>query len=339
MTTTAPDELVADEGAVPVISPGPLEPAPDFGPVDRLEGWVVTGVVTALAAVTRTVNLGSPTDAGTPIFDEKHYAPQAWQMLHNHGVEDNPGYGLVVHPPVGKELIAIGEAIFGYNGLGWRFTGAVLGVLMVALVVRIVRRISRSTLVGAIAGMLLIADGVSFVVARTALLDGFLAFLVLAAFGALIVDRDQVRQRMHVALTEGRIAETVWGPRLGVRWWRFGAGVLLGLACGTKWSGLYFVAFFGLMSLAFDIAARRQYRVLRPWLGVVRRDLIPTAYALLLIPFGVYLASYAPWFASETAIDRHEVGQSIGPQTNFPLPDAIRSLWHYTAKAYISTPV
>lgn len=75
-------------------------------------------------------------------------------MLHNHGVEDNPGFGLVVHPPVGKQLIAIGEALFGYNGVGWRFTGALLGVVMVALVVRIVRRISRSTLVGAIAGCL-----------------------------------------------------------------------------------------------------------------------------------------------------------------------------------------
>src|ERR1700728_2593378 len=284
MTMTAPAELVTDERAAPVISPGPLAPAPDFGPVDRLEGWAVTAVITALAAVTRTVNLGSPTDAGTPIFDEKHYAPQAWQMLHNHGVEDNPGYGLVVHPPVGKELIAIGEAIFGYNGLGWRFTGAVLGVLMVALVVRIVRRISRSTLVGAIAGMLLIADGVSFVVARTALLDGFLAFFVVAAFGALIVDRDQVRDRMHVALIEGRSTATVWGPRLGVRWWRFGAGVLLGLACGTKWSGLYFVVFFGAMSLAFDIAARRQYQASRPWIGTLRRDLIPTGYALGVIP-------------------------------------------------------
>ena len=284
--------------------------------------------------MTRTMNLGSPTDAGTPIFDEKHYAPQAWQMLHNRGVEDNPGYGLVVHPPVGKQLIAIGEAMFGYNGLGWRFTGAVLGTIMVALVVRIARRISRSTLVGAIAGLLVIADGVSFVVARTALLDGFLAFLVLAAFGALIVDRDQVRERMHVAHVEGRIDDTAWGPRLGVRWWRFGAGLLLGLACGTKWSGLYFVAFFAVMSLAFDIAARRQYRVPRPWLGTVRRDLFPTAYALLVIPLGVYLASYAPWFASETAIDRHEVGQSIGTKSNFPLPDAIRSLWHYTYNAY-----
>jgi dolichyl-phosphate-mannose-protein mannosyltransferase len=333
MTTTVPDDLVADE-EVPVISPGPLDPSPDFGPVDRLEGWVVTGVVTALAALTRTVNLGSPTDAGTPIFDEKHYAPQAWQVLHNHGVEDNPGYGLVVHPPVGKQLIAIGEALFGYDGLGWRFTGAILGTIMVALAVRIVRRITRSTLVGAIAGMLLIADGVSFVVARTALLDGFLAFLVLAAFGALIVDRDQVRERMHIAYVEGRIEETVWGPRLGVRWWRFGAGVLLGLACGTKWSGLYFVVFYGLMSVGFDVAARRQYRVLRPWLGALRRDVCPTAYALLAIPFGVYLAGYAPWFASETAIDRHEVGQSIGPQSNVPLPDAIRSLWHYTYNAY-----
>ena len=47
MTTTAPDEVLVEEDAVPVISPGPLEPAPDFGPVDRLEGWVVTGVVAA----------------------------------------------------------------------------------------------------------------------------------------------------------------------------------------------------------------------------------------------------------------------------------------------------
>ncbi len=229
-------------------------PIADFGPVDRLQGWAMTAVITALAAVTRFLRLGSPTDAGTPIFDEKHYAPQAWQLLHNHGVEDNPGYGLVVHPPVGKQLIAIGEALFGYNGVGWRFSGAVCGVILVLLVARIGRRISRSTLVGGIAGLLLIADGVSFVASRTALLDGFLTLFIVAAFGCLIVDRDQVRERMHIALLEGRIGETPWGPRLGVRWWRFGAGVLLGLACATKWSGLYFIVFYGLMTLAFDIA-------------------------------------------------------------------------------------
>jgi len=317
---------------VPVISPGPLVPVADFGPTDRLQGWATTAVITALAAVTRFISLSQPTDGGTPIFDEKHYAPQAWQLLHNGGVEDNPGFGLVVHPPVGKFLIAIGEWLFGYNGLGWRFSGAVCGVILVALVVRITRRISRSTLVGGIAGLLLICDGVSFVSARTALLDGYLAFFVVAAFGALIVDRDDVRQRMHIAWLDGRIADTPWGPRLGVRWWRFGAGVLLGLAFATKWSGLYYMLFFGVLSLAFDVAARRQYRVPRPWLGVLRSDLGPTVYTTVLIPFGVYLASYAPWFASETAVDRYEVGRSIG--ASGPLPDAIRSLWHYTYGVY-----
>ena len=96
----------------------------------------------------------------------------------------------------------------------------------------------------------------------------------------------------------------------------------------------FFVAFFGVMTLAFDIAARRQYRAPRPWLGTLRRDLGPSLYALVLIPFGVYLASYAPWFASETGVNRHEVGQSIGENSIVPLPDALRSLWHYTYAAY-----
>ncbi len=329
---TAP--TAAPERAAPMISPGPLAPVADFGPTDRLNGWIMTAVVSALAAVTRFLNLQSPTDAGTPIFDEKHYAPQAWQMLHNSGIEDNPGFGLVVHPPLGKQLIAIGEAVFGYNGFGWRFSVALLGVAMVAIVARTVRRISRSTLIGGIAGLLLIADGVSFVASRTALLDGVQVFFIVAAFGALIVDRDDVRARLHIALLDGRIDETDWGPRLGVRWWRFGAGVLLGMACATKWSGLYFVVFFGLMSVAMDVVARRQYRVPRPWLGALRRDVGPALYALVLIPFGVYLASYSMWFASETGVDRYEVGHSIGPRAWYQPPDAIRSLWHYTAKAY-----
>jgi dolichyl-phosphate-mannose-protein mannosyltransferase len=331
VTVADVDERTA-ERAAPVVSPGPLTPVADFGPTDRLQGWAMTSFIAALAAITRLINLSQPTDAGTPIFDEKHYAPQAWQMLFNHGVEDNPGYGLVVHPPVGKFLIAIGEAIFGYNGLGWRFSGAVAGVVLVVLVARIARRMSRSTLVGGIAGILTIADGVSFVSARTALLDGFLTLFIVAAFGALIVDRDQVRARMHVAFTEGRIDETPWGPRLGVRWWRFGAGVLLGLAFATKWSGLYYMVFFAALSLAFDAIARSQYRVQRPWVGTLRRDTGPTVYTMAVLPFVIYMASYAPWFASETGVNRYEVGRSIGPD-GF-LPDAIRSFWHYTYGVY-----
>lgn len=316
-----------------MVSPGPLVPAADFGPTDTRRGWIVTAVVTFIAALTRFINLGALTDHGTPVFDEKHYVPQGWQVVTNNGVEDNPGFGLVVHPPVGKQMIAFGEWLFGYTPFGWRFTAALAGTLIVLLVVRIARRMSRSTMVGAVAGLLLIADGVSFVTARTALLDVFQVLFVVAAFGALIVDRDQMRERMYHAYVEKRIDETVWGPRLGVRWWRFGAGVLLGLACGTKWSGLYFIAFFGVMSIAFDIAARRAYGVKRPWAGTALRDLGPALYALVLVPFGVYMASYWAWFSSETGINRHAEGRQIGYDGSW-VPNALRSLWYYTSSVY-----
>ena len=156
----------------------------------------MTLTLTLVAAAVRLWNLGLPTDRGTPVFDEKHYAPQAWQMLRNGGVEDNPGYELVVHPPLGKQLIALGEMVMGYNGWGWRLSAALAGTVCVLLIVRIVRRMTRSTLLGGLAGVLLIADGVSHVQARIGMLDIFLAMFVLAAFGCLVIDREQVHERL-----------------------------------------------------------------------------------------------------------------------------------------------
>ncbi|WP_327149650.1 dolichyl-phosphate-mannose--protein mannosyltransferase [Nocardia sp. NBC_01329] len=320
-------------------SPAPLRPAPDFGPTDTARGWVVTLFLTVIAAITRFTMLNYPTDAGTPVFDEKHYAPQGWQFLTG-GIEDNPGYGLVVHPPVGKQMIAVGEALFGYNGWGWRFSAALAGTVLILLVIRIVRRMTRSTMLGALAGIMLIADGTTFVSSRIGMLDIFITVFVTAAFGCLIVDRDQMRARLARADAEGRIGETPWGPRLGVRWWRFGAGVLLGLACGTKWSGLYFIAAFGLMSVLFDLFARRTYGVRKPVYGTAVRDLGPALYALVLIPLGVYLASYAAWFRSETAVYRYMTGNPSAPEDGIGdggfwsqvMPDAMRSLWYFQSR-------
>ncbi|WP_068273681.1 dolichyl-phosphate-mannose--protein mannosyltransferase [Aldersonia kunmingensis] len=330
--TQLTDERPAPTVTTSTVRPAPRWPDASFGPTDTKRGWIVTLVVTAIAAISRFVMLNYPTDAGTPVFDEKHYAPQAWQVVTGGGVEDNPGYGLVVHPPLAKQLMAIGEAMFGYDGWGWRFASAVAGTVLVLLVVRITRRLTRSTMIGAIAGLLLIADGLTFVSSRIGMLDIFTALFVTAAFGCLIVDRDDVRLRMARVAVEGRIALTPFGPRHGVRWWRFGAGVCLGLACGTKWSGLYFVAFFGVLCIAFDIAARRAYRVERPWVGALRRDLLPALWALLVVPVLVYLATYGPWFASETGVERHAVGSKIGTGGAFGfIPDALRSLWYYSS--------
>src|SRR5581483_7331531 len=106
----------------------------------------------------------------------------------------------VVQPEMGKLLIAWGEAMFGLNPFGYRVASAVFGSLAILLMCRIARRLTRSTLLGCIAGVLLSLDGMEFVLSRTGILDIFLMFFVLAAFGAMLIDRDVSRSRLAQAV-------------------------------------------------------------------------------------------------------------------------------------------
>ncbi|WP_084614522.1 dolichyl-phosphate-mannose--protein mannosyltransferase [Nakamurella lactea] len=303
------------------------QPAP---PTDRLRGWIVTAVITAIGAVVRFWNLGAITDGGTPIFDEKYYALNAYEMTRLGGIEENPAYGLVVHPPLGKQLIAIGEMLFGYNGFGWRFASAVAGTICILLIIRVARRLTGSTLLGGIAGILLICDGVSHVNARVALLDVFQELFVLAAFACLLVDRAQVRDRLARAVAEGAPGlDSPYGIKLGARWWRFGTGLTLGLATSIKWSGIYWIAFFGVMSIIWDILARREAGVRRPVLGTVRRDLLPSLWSYVVIGIGTYIASWWAWFRSVSGWARSNYVADTQDWDSQTL-HSIANLWHNT---------
>ena len=308
-----------------VRSPGRPLPAPDTGPVDTARDWIVTGVVLVLAFVSRFWGLASATDKGTPVFDEKHYAPQSYDIARL-GIEENPAYGLVVHPPVAKQIQSLGGLLFDYTPMGWRFTAALAGVLVVLMVMRITRRLTRSTQLGFVAGLLLCLDGVTFVTSRIGMLDIYQVLFVVAAAGALLVDRDQMRGRMHRAALEGRLHLSELGPRLGFRWWRFTAGVMLGLALGVKWSGLYFIAFFGLMTVAWDWALRSRYGVHRPLAGALLRDAVPAFLTLVIWPATLHLFTWLPWFAGENSVYRHAVPEKVADTW---LPDALQSWLYY----------
>ena len=118
-------------------------------PRDVLWGWLGPLLVTGLAAYLRFHRLGVPQ---AKVFDEVYYSHDAWSLLH-HGVELNAhdnGPGFVVHPPLGKWMMAFGEWIFGttaqcvgkntdtpfhYAGsFGWRFSSAVVGTLAVLII-------------------------------------------------------------------------------------------------------------------------------------------------------------------------------------------------------------
>ena len=286
-------------------------------PGDNRRAWLFALGLGLVSLVSRLVFISYP---GDKLFDEAYYPPEAHELL-RWGFEYNRGYTFIVHPPLGKWLIALGEAVFGYDSLGWRVPSAVAGTIAVVVLVRLARRLTGSTLLGVIAGLLLAVDGFSFVISRLGLLDVFLELFVLAAVACLVVDRDRVRARIAAA------APLTTGFRLGPRTWRLAGGVLFGCACAVKWSGIYFRAFFAILSLFWERAAWRDAGVARPTRATLRRGLPGAIWALGLLPVLTYLASFTGWFMGETSQGRHWADQH--PDTAFPfVPGALRSLWH-----------
>jgi dolichyl-phosphate-mannose-protein mannosyltransferase len=290
-------------------------PLPDDG---RLS-WVLTAILGVASLAVRLWGISYPKDL---LFDEAYYPPEAHELL-TWGFEYNRGYSFIVHPPLGKWLIAVGEQLFGYNSFGWRFPSAVAGAVAVVVLVRLARRLTGSTLLGLLAGLLLALDGFSFTLSRIGLLDVFLQVLVLSGVACLVVDRDVVRARVR--------AMNGVPARLGPRGWRIAAGFLFGCACAVKWSGVWFLAFFAVLSLFWDRAAWREAGVPSPTRTTIRRGLPGAVWALGVVPVLTYLASFTGWFLGETSQGKAWAQQH--PHTAFPfIPDALRSLWHEHAK-------
>ncbi len=345
-------------------------------PGSALWGWLGPLLVTVFGAFLRFNQLNVPDKV---IFDETYYVPDALGIL-RYGVEHNyvsarnsmlvrgdthifsTGGEFVVHPPVGKLFIAFGEWTFGVNSFGWRFAAALIGSLAILLLARIARRMTRSTLLGCIAGLLLALDGLEFVMSRTALLDIFLMFWVLAAFGCLVVDRDVTRARL-AAIVDGALGGASSGPSSGsdlgsagpgrpagsrwsssrwpgsrspgspwpgsrwrrIPWWRVGAGVCIGLALASKWDAIWFVLGLGALVIAWDIGARRAAGLPNDFPGTLRRHRwMPVWFGV--VPVGVYLVTWSGWFFTSTGYDRQWAAQN---DIHVPVISALASFVQY----------
>ena len=250
----------------------------------------------------------------------------------------------VVHPPVGKWMIAAGMWLFGAdNPFGWRFGAALTGTLSIFLLALIAQKLFRSLTLGAVAGVLLAVDGHHLVMSRTSLLDIFLMFWILAAFGALLMDRDDGRRRLAARLGRQAAASATGrpsgaaahrpGPGSASGGGALAAGVCLGLAVGTKWSALFFLAGFGLLTVFWDLSARRIAGV-HGWIsGGILKDGVPAFLSIVPVAALVYGATWTGWFRSTDAYFRHWAEANPSAEWGW-LPNAVRSLAHYHLEAY-----
>ena len=317
---------------------------------DPVVGWLVTVGITALAFVIRFVNLGRPNYL---VFDETYYAKDAYSLL-KFGYErnwpesanaaivaGNPNVmqdtaAFIVHPQVGKWLIAAGEAMFGMNSFGWRFMPLVFGTLTVAAVIRLARRLSRSTLIGGLAGLLLTLDGLHFVMSRIALLDIFQAFFIVAGVACLVADRDYFRGHLADYLERNQLPDLggAFGPNLWWRPWRLAAGVAFGLAIGTKWNSMFALAACAVLAVFWDVGARRLAGASwKSWLALIHEG-IPAVFYLVVTSFVVYVSTWASWLATTGGYDRDWGEHNIDHPWVKALGAPLASLLYYHKEIY-----
>ncbi|MDT0158729.1 phospholipid carrier-dependent glycosyltransferase [Microbacterium sp. ARD32] len=287
----------------------------------RMLGWLAPALVTLLAGLLRLVNLGHPHQI---MFDETYYVKDAWSLW-NLGYEakwdDDANARLltgddsamqttasfVVHPPLGKWIIALGIAAFGPgSSFGWRVTTAVLGTLTVLLVYLVALLLTRSRTIGVIASGLLAIDGLGIVMSRIALLDGILTFFILLGVLFVLLDRRRTMPLLAAIGAERGPDDPppMVGPVLWSRPWLIAAGVTFGASAAVKWSGLYALAVFGLYVVITDALARRRAGIaLWPTDAVFRQG--PVSFLLSVGPaLLVYLVSWTGWFVTAGGYDR-----------------------------------
>ena len=251
-------------------------------------------IVTLGAATLRLVGLTTP--AGF-VFDEIFYARNACRF-----VIDTAQCGIDelvsgAHPPLGNWLIGLGIRLFGYDEFGWRIASAAAGILGVALLYLLVRKVltghvaaTAATVGASVAAALLATDFLHLVQSRLAMLDSLVALFVIAAVLFVVLDGGRRRGPRGEDLDAPG-----WLQRVSLgRPWRLAAGLALGAGIAVKWSSGYVaIGLIGLL-IAWEIAAP----ISRPEGGrggfgaAFRREILPSLALLGLVPLVVYLVSY-----------------------------------------------
>jgi dolichyl-phosphate-mannose--protein O-mannosyl transferase len=203
-----------------------------------------------------------------PFFDEVHYLPAARTLMalsHPTNVE---------HPLLGKELIGLGMRLLGDNPFGWRIVPLLFGTLGLFAAMRALWFAAASRFASIAGGILLASDFMWFVMSRIAMLDVFMASLVLVAlwhFAGAVRENETGRRRLAIA------------------------GIALGLAMAAKWNAVPLAVLPGL-AFAADLLRQRGRRGFttsraRPVAGITIWE---AALWLGVVPLAVYALTFVP---------------------------------------------
>lgn len=205
-------------------------------------------------------------------FDEIYHARTAYELQN----------GLTIyewtHPPLGKVVMMLGIELFGMTPFGWRFMGALTGVLMLPLMYLLAKQLTKSTKLSFVAMCLLALDSMHFTQTRIATIDSYAVFWIMLMYFFMI-----------------RYIQMDWREvKLGRSFIPLGlCGLTMGAAIATKWIGAY--AAVGLAVLLFWKLIAETLRAGELRREYLRRDLLTVLFCLgffVVIPLMIYYLSY-----------------------------------------------
>jgi len=200
-------------------------------------------------------------------FDEVYHAFTATEMAKGNVMAwewwNQPPAGVAyewTHPPLAKLLMTLGIFIFGENGFGWRFFGALLGTVCVFIIYLLGKELFNQK-VALLAAFLFAFDGLPLVMSRIGMNDIYFLFFTLSSFWLFLKKK----------------------PLL--------SGLAFGLALASKWTAFYLLPVLALWRLMEWFKQERKKKF-----NFIKESLFIFLVCFLFLSLAVYLFSYLPFF-------------------------------------------
>ena len=229
-------------------------------------------------------------------FDEIYHARTGYEFLKGTVPYET------THPPLGKVLISAWIAVFGMTPFGWRFAGALAGILMLPGMYLIGKQLTKKTWLAVMACLLMALDCFHLTQTQIATIDSFpVLFIIFAYFFMLrFVQTDIIREKLRVSMVSLSLS-----------------GLFMGLAIASKWIGIYAgaglaVLFFWHCIRTIRIHNKKERKEDHPEISVTNDEAHLQMKSILnklaviclwcvlffvVIPGIIYLISYIPYMA------------------------------------------
>lgn len=247
--------------------------------------------------------VGEPSWFNGTYFDEIYHARTAYEHLHGQAPYET------THPPLGKLMMSVAIAVFGMTPFGWRFAGALIGVLMLPVLYLLAMQLTHRRSIAGISMLAFALDLMHFTQTRIATIDSFPVFFILLTYLFMVrymqMDSFAVSHSAHPKLMDKAYLRTLMPLML--------CGICMGLSIASKWIGIY--SAIGLAVLFF----LTMYRHVRVWQAAwneeagesdvriqaaraftIHRIAITCGFCILFfvaIPCLIYGVSYIPYLA------------------------------------------